>query len=194
MAIMPVPPRRTAPAPFFPVAEVPVELEPVALPFAFASKASKVFAPDSLTFAAKTMPAAQWLLWRQYAQIGEVSFTWTVYVGNVVAFALAGMLNQIVRCERHVVLHERRREEEHVQPRVKADLAACRTSGEHLARIGEARLRDCVVLLVELKRNGVARLCSDIRGLEGQCGATNNDSVILRRGGGGVRGSSGGCA
>ena len=93
-AIMPVPPRRTAPAPFFPVAEVDaVEFEPLC--FARASKASKVFALDSFAFAAKTIPPPQWPVWRQYAQIGEVSFTWTVYVGNVVAFALAGMLTEL---------------------------------------------------------------------------------------------------
>jgi len=80
------------------------------------------------------------------------------------------------------------------EPRVKADLAACRIGGEHLARIGEAGLRDRVVLLVELKGNGVARLRGDIRGLEGQSGATNDDSVILRRGGGRSRGRSGSCA
>ena len=91
-AIMPVPPRRTAPAPFFPVPELPVEFDPLPFSLARAWKASKVFALDSFAFTAKTMPAAQWLLWRQYAQIGEVSFTWTVYVGNVVAFGLAGML------------------------------------------------------------------------------------------------------
>jgi hypothetical protein len=89
-AIMPVPPRCTAPAPFFPVAEVPVVFASSC--FARASKASKVFALDSFAFAAKTMPSPQWPIWRQYAQIGEVSFTWTVYVGNVVAFALTGML------------------------------------------------------------------------------------------------------
>jgi hypothetical protein len=92
-AIMPVPPRRTAPAPFFPVAEVPDEF--VALCFARASKASNVFALDSFAFTAKTMPPPQWPVWRQYAQIGEVSFTWTVYVGNVVALALAGMLTEL---------------------------------------------------------------------------------------------------
>jgi hypothetical protein len=64
-----------------------VEFDPVPLiSFARASKASKVFALDSSAFAAKTIPSPQWLTWRQYAQIGEVSFTWTVYVGNVVAF------------------------------------------------------------------------------------------------------------
>jgi hypothetical protein len=95
MGITPVPPRRTAPAPFFPVPEEPVIF--VALPscFARASKASKVFALDSFAFAAKTMPPPQWPVWRQYAQIGEVSFTWTVNVGNVVAFALTGMLTEL---------------------------------------------------------------------------------------------------
>jgi hypothetical protein len=64
----------------------PVEFDPVPLiSFARASKASKVFALDSIAFAAKTIPPPQWLAWRQYAQIGEVSFTWTVNVGNVVA-------------------------------------------------------------------------------------------------------------
>lgn len=60
-----------------------------------------------------------------------------------------------------------------------------------MARIGEAGLRDCVVLLVELKGNGVAWLRGDIRGLEGQSGATNDDSVVVRRGGGSGRGCSG---
>lgn len=84
---MPVPPRRTAPAPFFPVEEELVEFDPVPLIcFALASKASKVFALDSFAFAAKTIPPPQWLTWRQYAQIGEESFTWTVNVGKVVAF------------------------------------------------------------------------------------------------------------
>lgn len=93
-AIVPVPPRRTAPAPFFPVAEVPVKFVWLPNAFAFASKASKVFALDSFAFAAKTMPSPQWPVWRQYAQIGEVSFTWMVYVGNVVALALTGMLTE----------------------------------------------------------------------------------------------------
>lgn len=95
-AITPVPPRRTAPAPFFPVDEEPVGFESLPVPFALAWNASKVFALDSFAFAAKTMPSAQWPTWRQYAQIGLVSFTWTVYVGNVVAFALTGLLNRIV--------------------------------------------------------------------------------------------------
>jgi len=79
-AIIPVPPRRTAPAPFFPVVEVldefdpvvgvlgefdPVvgvldEFNPVPVCFACAWKASKVFALDSFAFAAKTMPPPQW--------------------------------------------------------------------------------------------------------------------------------------
>ena len=86
--------------------------------------------------------------------------------------------------------------EEDVQPRVEADLATCRTGGEHLTRIGEVGLRYGVVLLVELKGNGIARLRGNIRGLEGQGGATDYDSVILRRGGGRSRGcgSSGSCA
>ena len=88
--IVPAPPRRTAPAPFFPVAAVPVEFD--VLCFARASKASKVFALDSFAFTEKTIPPPQWPVWRQYAQIGEVSFTWTVYVGKVVAFALTAML------------------------------------------------------------------------------------------------------
>ncbi len=94
---MPVPPRRTAPAPLFPVAEEPVEFNPVPEPdcLALAWKASKVFALDSFAFAAKTMPEPQWLAWRQYAQMGEESFTWMVYLGNVVAFALTGMLTNL---------------------------------------------------------------------------------------------------
>lgn len=74
---------------------VPVEPDPLPFCLARAVKASKVFALDSFAFTAKTMPALQWLVWRQYAQIGEVSFTWTVYVGNVVAFALTAMLTDI---------------------------------------------------------------------------------------------------
>ena len=93
--IMPVPPRRTAPAPFFPVPEVPVEFDPLLFCLARAWKASKVFLLDSFAFAAKTMPPLQWPIWRQYAQIGEVSFTWTVYVGDVEAFALTGMLTEL---------------------------------------------------------------------------------------------------
>ena len=190
---MPEPTRRTAPAPFFPVAEVPVEFDPLLVCFAAAWKASNVFALDSFAFAAKTMPSAQWPIWRQYAQIGEVSFTWMVYVGNVVAFALTGMLNQteLYGVSDTLGCMKERRQEEDVQLRVKAGLATCRTRRELLARIGEAGLRDCVILLVELKGNGVAWLRGDIRGLEGQSGATNNDFVILRRGGGGIRGSSG---
>lgn len=83
----------------------------------------------------------------------------------MVAFALTGMLNRIVRRKRPARKKKTGRED--VQPRVKADLTACRTGGELLARIGEAGLRDCVVLLVELKGNGVARLRGDIRGVEG---------------------------
>jgi hypothetical protein len=66
----------------------------VALPscFACASKASKVFALDLSAFAVKTMPAPQWLVWQQYAQIREVLFTWMVNIGNVMAFALTSML------------------------------------------------------------------------------------------------------
>lgn len=82
-----------------------------------------------------------------------------------------------------------------VQPRVKADLAACRSGGEHLARRGKAGLRDGVVLLVELKGDGVARLCGDVRGLEGQGTAADDDLVVLRRGGcrRGCRRSGRGC-
>jgi hypothetical protein len=94
----PVPPRRTAPAPFFPVEELVefelVELEPVPLSFiASAWKASKLLSLDSTAFAEKTMPWPQWVAWRQYAQIGDVSFTWIVYVGNVVALEETGILN-----------------------------------------------------------------------------------------------------
>ena len=72
-AIVPVPPRRTAPAPDAEPEADAVEFDPLC--FARASKASKVFALDSFAFAEKTMPPAQWPVWRQYAQIGEVSFT-----------------------------------------------------------------------------------------------------------------------
>ena len=95
---MPVPPRRTAPAPLFPVDEELVEFDEDPVPlicFALSSKASKVFALDSFAFAAKTIPSPQWPLWRQYAQIGEESFTWTVYVGKVVAFVLTGILTKL---------------------------------------------------------------------------------------------------
>jgi len=54
-----VPPRRTAPAPFDPEEEDPVEFEEVPLSFiAVAWKASKLFPllPVSSAFAAKTMP------------------------------------------------------------------------------------------------------------------------------------------
>jgi len=66
-----------------------------------------------------------------------------------------------------------------VQPRVKADLAARRSGGELLAGRGKAGLRDGVVLLVELKGDGVARLRGDIRGLEGQGAAADDDLVVL---------------
>lgn len=66
-----------------------------------------------------------------------------------------------------------------VQPRVKADLAARRSGGELLAGRGKAGLRDSVVLLVELKGDGVARLRGDIRGLEGQGAAADDDLVVL---------------
>jgi len=88
---MPVPPRCTAPAPFFPVAAVPDEFDPEPGCLARAWNASNVFALDSFAFTAKTIPAPQWLVWRQYAQIAEESFIWMVYVGNVVEFALTGM-------------------------------------------------------------------------------------------------------
>lgn len=52
-----------------------------------------------------------------------------------------------------------------------------------MARRGKGGLRDGVVLLVELKGDGVARLRGDIRGLEGQAAATNDDLVVLRSGG-----------
>ena len=70
--------------------------------------------------------------------------------------------------------------EQDVQSRVKANLAARRSRREHLARSGEAGLRDSVILLVELKGDGVAGLRGDVRGLEGQSGATDDDFVILR--------------
>jgi len=71
-----------------------VEFELVPLRFiASAWKASKFLSPDSFAFAEKTMPWPQWVAWRQYAQIGAVSFTWIVYVGDVVALEETGMLN-----------------------------------------------------------------------------------------------------
>jgi len=59
LSATPVPPRRTAPAPFCPEEEVPVEFEEVPLScIALALKASKLFPlpPVSSAFAAKTMP------------------------------------------------------------------------------------------------------------------------------------------
>jgi len=72
---------------------------------------------------------------------------------------------------------------EDVQSRIKANLAACRSGGELLARGGKAGLRDGVVRLVELKGDGVARLRGDVCGLEGQATAADDDPVVLRRGG-----------
>ena len=77
---------------------------------------------------------------------------------------------------------EVRRGKQDVQPRVKADLAARRSGGELLARRGKGGLRDGVVLLAELKGDGVARLRGDIRGLEGQGAAADDDPVVLRSG------------
>ncbi len=70
----------------------------------------------------------------------------------------------------------------HVQPRVEANLATCGSGCELLTRRSKAGLCDGVILLVELKGDGVAGLCGDICGLEGQnsC-ATNSDLVVLRR-------------
>ena len=82
--------------------------------------------------------------------------------------------------------------EHDVQPRVKADLAARGSGCDFLARRGEARLCHGVVLLVELKSDGIARLRSNVCRLEGQnARATNYNLVILGGGGRGGRGSRG---
>ena len=52
-----------------------------------------------------------------------------------------------------------------------------------MARGGKAGLRGGMVLLMELKGDGVARLRGDVRGLEGQATAADDDLVVLRRGG-----------
>jgi hypothetical protein len=64
LTVTPILPKRTAPAPLlFPVlvpVEFELELELVPLIcFARATKASKLFGPDSIAFAAKTMPWPQ---------------------------------------------------------------------------------------------------------------------------------------
>jgi len=61
-----------------------------------------------------------------------------------------------------------------------------------LARRGEAGLRDGVILLVELKGDGVSCLRGDVCGLEGQRAATDDDPVILRSGSGRRSRSGGG--
>ena len=48
------------------------EFPPEVLPVALSLKASKVFEPDSTALTLNTMPLAQWLPWRQYAQMGLV--------------------------------------------------------------------------------------------------------------------------
>jgi hypothetical protein len=71
-----------------------------------------------------------------------------------------------------------------VQSRVKANLATCGSGCEHLARRSKTGFCHCVVLLVELKGDGVAGLGSNVCRLEGQYArATNYDPVILGGGG-----------
>ena len=97
--------------------------------------------------------------------------------------------------EKYASANTRRRQkgEHDVQPRVKADLAARGSGCDLLARRGEARLRHSVVLLVELKGDGIARLRGNICRLEGQnVRATNYNPVILGGGGRSGRGTGSG--
>lgn len=69
------------------------DAEDPVLPWAFWKNAEKVL-PVAGAFTAKTMPDWQWLLGLvclQYTQIGAVSLTVIVKVGNWLAFAITGM-------------------------------------------------------------------------------------------------------
>ena len=101
-----------------------------------------------------------------------------VNVGNDAALDETDMLVGVGRSVSVGAKKKREQGIEDVQSRVEANLAARRGRGEGLARRVEARLGRRVVLLVELKGDGVARLRGDICGLEGQAGATNDDPVV----------------
>jgi len=58
-----------------------VPFEPIALFLKLVNE----LGPELTAFTAMTMPAPQWLAWRQYTQMGLVSLTRTVHVGKVVA-------------------------------------------------------------------------------------------------------------
>lgn len=73
-------------------AGVPEEVEAVPFePIALFLKLVNELGPESTEFTAMTMPAPQWLAWRQYTQMGLVSLTRTVHVGKVVAVSATAM-------------------------------------------------------------------------------------------------------
>jgi hypothetical protein len=114
-----------------------------------------------------------------------------VNVGNDVALDGTGLLVGVVRSVSVVYRVEGGRKGiGDVQSRVKANLAARRSRRQGLARCVEAGLCRRVVLLVELKGDGVARLCGDICRFEGQ-GATTNDDPVVLSGASRSRGGSG---
>ena len=65
------------------------------------------------------------------------------------------------------------------EARVEADLASCGCQGESAARVSEARLGDCMILLVELECDRIADLRSNVRRVvEEFASPANNDRVV----------------